>query len=259
MTSCKEGLSTQVITASIRDARIRRSLDKLLPCDCYKHEIEEVGCARIPFCKCEQSKTFPLCDGSHEAFNRQTGSTISPLIVEVSEKSNVSIRKARRRSTLSTSRTDLNAAGTTDLLTQSGPQTTETTQTITETDEALTKTTQVELPKETPVQPPSSPKKLEVLPQKVDKRKIKAVFSKEQVAKHCTEGDCWMIIKGHVYDITTYFPYHPGGKRALLKFGGRDGTENVEFHSSRMMYLLDNYFYIGRLDSTPEGSSCVIS
>jgi len=250
----KEVITNQVIQASIRDSRIRRSLDKLLPCDCYKHEIEEVGCARMAFCKCEQSKTYPLCDGSHESFNRQTGSTIAPLIVEVSDKPNVSTRKARRRSTLSTSRTDLNTEALADLSKQVEPQPTETIQ----TKEPITENKEVELPKDTPVQPPSSPRK-EVLPQKVDKRKIKTVFTEEEVAKHCTEGDCWMIIKGHVYDITTYFPYHPGGKRALLKFAGRDGTENVEFHSPRMMYLLDNYFYIGRLNTTPEGGSCVIS
>jgi len=168
--------------------------------------------------------------------------------VEVSDKPTVSTRRARRRSTLSTSRTDLNSAGLTDISQQPEPQTTQTIQ----TNEPVAE------PKEEVSQPPSSPRK-EVLPKKVDKRKIKAVFSAEEVAKHNTEGDCWMIIKGGVYDISTYFPYHPGGKRALLKFGGKDGTENVEFHSSRMMYLLDNYFYIGRLDSVPEGASCVIS
>lgn len=38
-----------------------------------------------------------------------------------------------------------------------------------------------------------------------------------------------------------------GGHRALLKFAGKDGTENVQFHSSKMMKLLNNYFYIGKL------------
>jgi cytochrome b involved in lipid metabolism len=219
-------------------------LNQLLAYDVDKREIEEVGCARMALCKCEQSKNYPMCDGSHETFNRQTGSSISPLIVEVSDKPTNSTRKARRRSTLSTSKTDLNTAGLTDL-----------SETETRIVEPAT-----EVKAATPdITMTQSPRKQEVLPQKVDKRKIKAVFTAEDVAKHNTEDDCWMIIKGHVYDISAYFPYHPGGKRALLKFAGRDGTENVEFHSSRMMYLLDNYFYIGRLDTTPEGANCVIS
>jgi len=93
---------------------------------------------------------------------------------------------------------------------------------------------------------------------KVDKTKITSVFSKEEVANHSTREDCWMIIKGHVYDITPYFEYHPGGTKALLNFAGKDGTSNVEFHSSQMMFLLDSYFYIGRLEGTKE-TSCVIS
>jgi cytochrome b involved in lipid metabolism len=67
-----------------------------------------------------------------------------------------------------------------------------------------------------------------------------------------------MIIQGNVYDVTPYFDYHPGGHRALMNFAGKDGTENVEFHSPKMMELLDKYFYIGRLEGTKD-YSCVIS
>jgi len=94
---------------------------------------------------------------------------------------------------------------------------------------------------------------------KVDKKKITAVFTEEEVAKHCTKDDCWMIIKGGVYDITTYFSEHPGGQRALLKFAGKDGTENVQFHSPKMMSILDSYFYVGKLANFKDPNSCTIS
>ena len=64
-----------------------------------------------------------------------------------------------------------------------------------------------------------------------------------------------MIINNKVYDITPYVQIHPGGVTALVRFAGRDGSENVEFHSKKMMKLLDTYMYIGRLER-PE--VCVI-
>ena len=67
-----------------------------------------------------------------------------------------------------------------------------------------------------------------------------------------------MIIRGGVYDVTPYFNFHPGGHQALLNFAGKDGTENIEFHSSKMLQLLDKYFYIGKLEGT-EDRSCIIS
>ena len=72
-----------------------------------------------------------------------------------------------------------------------------------------------------------------------------------------TIDDCWMIINGKVYDITAYIPHHLGGHRPLLKFGGMGGSENVEYHSSKMLYLLDTYFYIGRVECYKEESGSI--
>lgn len=40
-------------------------------------------------------------------------------------------------------------------------------------------------------------------------------FTKEEVAKHDTEDDCWMIIHNKVYDVTEYVGEHPGGEVIL--------------------------------------------
>lgn len=44
------------------------------------------------------------------------------------------------------------------------------------------------------------------------------------VAKHNSEASCYTFISGSVYDITSYIPKHPGGKEAVLKVCGTDGT-----------------------------------
>lgn len=81
------------------------------------------------------------------------------------------------------------------------------------------------------------------------------------MAEHATQGDLWMIINGNVYDITDYVQSHPGGVRALVKFAGRDGTENVHYHSHRMLEILNQHYFIGKLPKHEGGSSggCIIS
>lgn len=45
----------------------------------------------------------------------------------------------------------------------------------------------------------------------------------EQVSQRSSATDCWTIIDGSVYDITSYVPRHPGGDEILLACG-TDGS-----------------------------------
>jgi cytochrome b involved in lipid metabolism len=52
----------------------------------------------------------------------------------------------------------------------------------------------------------------------------KSNFSLSEVANHNTVSDCWLIIKGKVYDVTDYIDKHPGGK-GLSSFCGKDASD----------------------------------
>ena len=32
-----------------------------------------------------------------------------------------------------------------------------------------------------------------------------------EIDKHATADDCWIVVNGKVYDLTTFAPEHPGG------------------------------------------------
>lgn len=228
-------------------------------------DIEEVNCT-VALCRCQQSKNFPLCDNvSHHKFNKETNSNIFPVIVDMNGSKLVvgTIKKKKRLSTSSSTEIQRDSIDVEPKQTESTSNEVDTQSKDNNTN--IPPTIQVESMKtselienNTNTSTDSKPVKKELLVKKVDKSKITAVYSKQEVAQHNTQDDCWMIINGHVYDITTYFPHHPGGTRSLLKFAGKDGTENVQFHSGKMMHLLDTYFYIGRLEGTPAPKNCLI-
>jgi cytochrome b involved in lipid metabolism len=52
-------------------------------------------------------------------------------------------------------------------------------------------------------------------------------YSMEEIAKHSTKEDCWMLIDGKVYDVTNNIGVHPGGA-AILEGCGKDATTLFE-------------------------------
>jgi len=57
------------------------------------------------------------------------------------------------------------------------------------------------------------------------------VLSMEEVAKHSAAADCWMAIRGVVYDLS-YFASHPGGS-AYVPYCGKDGTAAYDSKGGR--------------------------
>eukprot|EP00833_Pecoramyces_ruminatium_P008732 jgi/Orpsp1_1/1182764/evm.model.c7180000082597.1 len=49
-------------------------------------------------------------------------------------------------------------------------------------------------------------------------------YTMEEVEKHNTAEDCWMVFNNTVYNVTEYLNFHPGGKSILMTCAGKDGT-----------------------------------
>lgn len=54
------------------------------------------------------------------------------------------------------------------------------------------------------------------------------LISGEEVAKHNRRESCWIIVHGKVYDVTEFLDEHPGGSKIILKYAGKDATEEYE-------------------------------
>lgn len=50
-------------------------------------------------------------------------------------------------------------------------------------------------------------------------------FTIEEVSKHKTPNDLWIVYNGQVYDVTGYLDEHPGGEEVILDCAGTDATE----------------------------------
>ena len=82
-------------------------------------------------------------------------------------------------------------------------------------------------------------------------------ISMEEVEKHNTEGDCWIVVKGKVYDVNAYLKegLHPGGNASITMNAGEDVTEDFEaVHSAKAWKQLDP-FYIGELGTADQAAA----
>jgi L-lactate dehydrogenase (cytochrome) len=48
---------------------------------------------------------------------------------------------------------------------------------------------------------------------------------RDEVAKHNTAEDCWVVLNGHAYDMTDFLEDHPGGAGIIVKYAGRDASK----------------------------------
>ena len=82
------------------------------------------------------------------------------------------------------------------------------------------------------------------------------VFTFEEVSRHSTKDDCWLIIEDKVYDVTRYIPKHPAKPTTILDACGKDATHAYmtknkgRTHSTKATRLLQQ-FLVGSAPPTP--------
>jgi cytochrome b involved in lipid metabolism len=84
-------------------------------------------------------------------------------------------------------------------------------------------------------------------------------YTTAQVATHNIQSDCWIIISGKVYNVTSFMASHPGGVTAIRTRCGTDSTTVFttsagHVHSSYAYSLLPTY-YVGDVSSGSTGGT----
>ncbi|XP_031099533.1 cytochrome b5 [Ipomoea triloba] len=75
------------------------------------------------------------------------------------------------------------------------------------------------------------------------------LYSMAEASEHNTKEDCWVVIDGKVYDVSSYMDDHPGGDDVMLDVTGKDATDDFEDagHSKSARELMEKFF-IGEID-----------
>lgn len=81
------------------------------------------------------------------------------------------------------------------------------------------------------------------------------ILDTAEIAKHNSQNDCWLIINGKAYDVTSYLNFHPGGPGLITPYCGKDATQAFATkdagkpHSQNAENLLSS-FYLGNVGQT---------
>lgn len=75
--------------------------------------------------------------------------------------------------------------------------------------------------------------------------------SHQELAKHNKPEDCWMAVRGKVYNVTRYLDFHPGGRDQLLRGAGKDATNLFDqYHAFVNVDQLLAKCFVGPLRNT---------
>lgn len=85
---------------------------------------------------------------------------------------------------------------------------------------------------------------------------LAVTYTAAEVSQHNTASDCWTIINGKVYNLTSFIASHPGGQSAITSICGIDGSSafNAMHLGNGTVNTALASLYIGDLatvDSTP--------
>jgi len=83
------------------------------------------------------------------------------------------------------------------------------------------------------------------------KQRSLRIFSLEDLVLQRKQGQCWIVRKGRVYNVTEFVNDHPGGDDLITQFAGMDianamEDENEHMHSESAYAILEEYL-VGKL------------
>jgi len=70
-------------------------------------------------------------------------------------------------------------------------------------------------------------------------------LSWEELEKHNVESDCWLAVRGKVYNVTPWVSKHPGGTDTIVLNGGKDATPMFEAYHPIKVYAMLSKYYVG--------------
>jgi cytochrome b involved in lipid metabolism len=85
---------------------------------------------------------------------------------------------------------------------------------------------------------------------------IRRNMTPEEVREHCKNHDGWVILRGRVYNIGPYLPYHPGGVSIFKNLLGKDATSMFDkYHRWVNIEGLIAPLLLGFIDAPPKLAS----
>ncbi|GLE10697.1 hypothetical protein PINS_up022914 [Pythium insidiosum] len=99
---------------------------------------------------------------------------------------------------------------------------------------------------------PQEPQEQQPQEQQQPQEPVLKELTLEEVAKHNTAEDCWIIVKDggirKVYDVTKFLDDHPGGPEIIVDLAGGDATDEFDDigHSSDARAQLDDWL-VGKI------------
>ncbi|KAJ8720006.1 hypothetical protein PYW07_012049 [Mythimna separata] len=80
------------------------------------------------------------------------------------------------------------------------------------------------------------------------------IFTADEVKKHNSRRNLWIVIRNDVYDVSSFLAEHPGGEDPLLEAAGQDATIAFDDvgHSADARAMLSKY----KVGSLAKGQGC---